>query len=268
MTTIMVPPPGRLAELEAIVERGLVTFVEVGRALQEIRDAKLYKATHTTFEAYCKERWNFSASRGRQLIAAAGVAGRLESVTRVTVPSERHARALAPLVDAKGPEEAARVYAKASVNGTPTVAAVEVAVAEHVIGREPVSVHEEIAGALGMPVETVVQAERDYFDPLAAMESAASAIESVNEKVPEDVAAVLDDAMERLELAAYRLRHGERARHDAAPGDVGLTSAQWAKLQPKIGALLDAMNDRHLYIGRGKKARAWRALRDAMRVLS
>jgi len=103
-------PPARLAELEAVVERGLTTFVEVGRALMEIRDSRLYRASHATFEMYCAERWHFTASRGRQLISAAEVAGVLETATRVTLPTERHARELAPLVAAQGPEAAAKLY--------------------------------------------------------------------------------------------------------------------------------------------------------------
>ena len=30
-----------------------------------------YRATHPTFEAYCRERWGFTASRARQMIRAA-----------------------------------------------------------------------------------------------------------------------------------------------------------------------------------------------------
>ena len=36
----------RLAELEATVAAGLRTFVEVGEALREIRDQRLYRADH------------------------------------------------------------------------------------------------------------------------------------------------------------------------------------------------------------------------------
>ena len=39
-----------LAECEAVIERGLATFVEVGRALLHIRDERLYRAAHRTFE--------------------------------------------------------------------------------------------------------------------------------------------------------------------------------------------------------------------------
>jgi hypothetical protein len=42
----------RRTELENVIERGLSTFVEVGNALLEIRDSKLYRETHPTFEAY------------------------------------------------------------------------------------------------------------------------------------------------------------------------------------------------------------------------
>ena len=57
-----VPQRGRLAELEAIVERGQKTFLEVGRALREIRDGRLYKKNYSTFEEYCQRRWGMGRS--------------------------------------------------------------------------------------------------------------------------------------------------------------------------------------------------------------
>jgi len=68
----------RLAELEIVVGQGLDTFIEVGTALMEIRDSRLYKELHPTFEEYCLERWGFTASRARQMIAA------VKTVTDVT----------------------------------------------------------------------------------------------------------------------------------------------------------------------------------------
>lgn len=84
----------RLAELEAVVERGKQTFIEVGAALAEIRDQRLYRAEHTTFEDYCRSRWGFTASRGRQLISGAVKALEIASVTGVTPASEREVRRL------------------------------------------------------------------------------------------------------------------------------------------------------------------------------
>jgi len=89
----------RLAELEATIERGLQTFVDVGNALLEIRDGRLYRQTHGTFEDYCRERWGFTDRRARMLMSAAETVGVLETGTTVPVlPStERQARPLTAL---------------------------------------------------------------------------------------------------------------------------------------------------------------------------
>ena len=60
-----------LAECERVIERGMQTFVEVGEALAKIRDSRLYRETHATFEAYCRERWGFTRMRASQLIESA-----------------------------------------------------------------------------------------------------------------------------------------------------------------------------------------------------
>ena len=84
------PERGRLDELEAVIERGMQTFVEVGEALMEIRDGRLYKQDYGTFEAYCKERWGFSRGHGYRLIAAA----ELSPVGDIPPANERQAREL------------------------------------------------------------------------------------------------------------------------------------------------------------------------------
>ncbi len=38
----------RLTELESVIDRGLETFMEVGRALLEIRESKLYRKSYKT----------------------------------------------------------------------------------------------------------------------------------------------------------------------------------------------------------------------------
>jgi VRR-NUC domain len=80
----------RLGELEAVIERGVQTFVEVGEALMEIRDSRLYKQTHSSFESYLRQRWNISRPRGYQLIDAA----KLSTTVDTPVENERRARAL------------------------------------------------------------------------------------------------------------------------------------------------------------------------------
>lgn len=99
MTTLAPAEVQRLEVLESVIDAGMQTFVHVGNALLEIRDARLYRATHATFEDYCQARWRFNSSRARQLIAAAEVAGNLQSVTTVTLlpATESQARPLTTL---------------------------------------------------------------------------------------------------------------------------------------------------------------------------
>lgn len=115
----------RLADLEAVIHAGIASFVEVGDALLEIRDSKLYRVSFSTFEEYTRKRWGFTHQRASQLMTAAGVVAALpESAT--TVANEAQARALAPVLRVRGPEVAAAVLAEAieATNGHVTAAAI------------------------------------------------------------------------------------------------------------------------------------------------
>jgi hypothetical protein len=79
----------RLEELEKTIARGKKTFVEVGLALAEIRDLRLYKREYSGFEEYCRKKWGWTKQHAYRLIEAAPIA---ESNPRVT--SERAAREL------------------------------------------------------------------------------------------------------------------------------------------------------------------------------
>src|SRR5215471_844919 len=78
------PERGRLVELESVIARGLGSFVEVGRALQEIRDRRLYREQHATFEGYCRERFRMTRQHANRTIRAAVVAGILEPIGSIT----------------------------------------------------------------------------------------------------------------------------------------------------------------------------------------
>ncbi len=105
----------RLEVLESVIDAGLQTFVHVGNALLEIRDSRLYRQTHGTFEEYCREKLGFNSSRARQLIDAAQVVANIQSVTVVTLPdSETHVRPLVYL-----PPEAQREVWQVAVETAP-----------------------------------------------------------------------------------------------------------------------------------------------------
>ncbi len=108
---------------EAIIERGLESFVEVGTALLHIRDNRLYQKTHETFEDYCRERWDMTRGRINQIIRAVGVLENLD--TTVSKPeTESQTRPLASLP----PAEQRMVWDRAvetAPNGRVTAAHVE-----------------------------------------------------------------------------------------------------------------------------------------------
>jgi len=66
--------------LEEIIEHGLSSFIEVGNALSEIRDAKMYGNEYSTFEEYCEGRWGFQNKRAYQLIDAAKCVAEISTI--------------------------------------------------------------------------------------------------------------------------------------------------------------------------------------------
>ncbi len=76
-----------LNRLEAVVRRGLDADVEVGLALAEISDTRLYLHTHQTFEAYLRDRWSIGWRTGYQLIQAAELAGPPSTEAEVPAPA-------------------------------------------------------------------------------------------------------------------------------------------------------------------------------------
>lgn len=104
----------RLSDLEIVIERGQQTFIEVGLALAEIRDSRLYREAFATFEDYCRGRWGWGASHARNLIGSAEAIAEMASATIVALPSvanEGQARELAKIKD---PEIRAAVWEQAN----------------------------------------------------------------------------------------------------------------------------------------------------------
>jgi hypothetical protein len=96
MSDIAATERERLDQLEAVIERGARMFIEAGIALAEIRDSRLYRDSHATFESYCLDRWQMSRPHAYRLIDAATVANAV-SPTGDSPATESVARELAPL---------------------------------------------------------------------------------------------------------------------------------------------------------------------------
>ncbi len=70
-----------LEQLEGVIQRNIGAFYEVGRALMEIRDKGLYRDVlgYDTFEAYCKDRWDFGKWYAYKLMDSASVINELDN---------------------------------------------------------------------------------------------------------------------------------------------------------------------------------------------
>jgi hypothetical protein len=125
----------RLTDLEGVIERGLATFIEVGQALREIRDSRLYRERYSTFEDYCRERWEFNDRRASQLIAAAEVSTTVGTSEIPAPANEAVARELAPL---RGdPERLRDVWARAVERGEGRPTALDVMAVKAEMAPEP-----------------------------------------------------------------------------------------------------------------------------------
>lgn len=106
-----------LEQCEAVIAKGWETFVEVGKALANIRDKKLYRTTHRTFEAYCRERWQYRKSYAYYLINAAQVVTYLSTIVdkKELLPScEAQVRPLVGL----DPTQIKEIWQEATNGGT------------------------------------------------------------------------------------------------------------------------------------------------------
>jgi protein gp37 len=123
---VTVQDRARFAELETNIER---SAKEVGKALLEIRDEKLYKkvAGFSTFQEYCRERWQMSRPRAYQLIDAAQIASNLSTVVDNPPTSERQVR---PLTTLEPEEQREAWFLATQADPKPTATVVAQAVEE------------------------------------------------------------------------------------------------------------------------------------------
>jgi len=88
----------RLAQLETLIARNQEHFCEIGKALKEIRDSRLYKlALFETFEAYVKARWDIGRAHAYRLIKFYEVIHNLSPIGDILPANESQVRPLAQL---------------------------------------------------------------------------------------------------------------------------------------------------------------------------
>lgn len=134
---------GDLRALEVRIEEGQQAFVVVAQALLEIRDRKLYRDTHSTFQNYCRMRWGFSGAHAYRFIEAACVIQdvKMSPMGDVLPTTERQCRPLTVVEPEKRAEVFSKAVQKAKSENKPVAARhVEAAVNEHIERPEVVHV--------------------------------------------------------------------------------------------------------------------------------
>jgi hypothetical protein len=109
---------GRLQSLEAVIEKGRQTFIDVGMALTEIKEKRLWKG-YGSFKGYLEKRWNFSRQYAYMQIEAYEAA--MDVTTVVDTPNEKTAREFVKVPKEERPKVAETAKAVAAESGRETI---------------------------------------------------------------------------------------------------------------------------------------------------
>ena len=105
---------------ENVIEKAQQTFLDVATALAIIRDGRLYRETHSTFEDYCREKWGWGRAYCYQIIGGADAVKSLPPEMSTMVDNQRQARELAKV----DPENRVEVLQAVSEAGPVTAKAI------------------------------------------------------------------------------------------------------------------------------------------------
>lgn len=157
----------RKRECEAVIERGIKTFVDVGTALLEIRDNRYYREEYETFEEYCRVKWGWERRHAYRLIDSAKVFENVSRGTQIAPATERQARPLTSL-EPEQQIEAWKVAVETAPDGKITAAHVQSVVdAIREPEKRPVSYH-------------VSDDSYDWYTPIECIEAAREVLGSID----------------------------------------------------------------------------------------
>ena len=93
----------RLRTLVRTIDRGMSTFLEVAKALEEVRSSRLYRGTHTDFQSWCKDTLALARSSVDCLIRS-GETAQLLIDNGAQLPSNTSEAVIRPLASLPSPE--------------------------------------------------------------------------------------------------------------------------------------------------------------------
>lgn len=108
--------------MEGVIQSHLESFSKAGDALVAIRDGRLYRETHGTFEDYCRERWEMSKTQANRLIAAAQVIHNIEKVKESKDIAEHLSESAVRPLTGLTPKQQQKVIRKVAEKAPPPIA--------------------------------------------------------------------------------------------------------------------------------------------------
>jgi hypothetical protein len=161
-----------LAAAEERIRKGIAAFSDAGEALAMIRDRKLYRATHMSFDTYVMARWKIGTDYAAKLIAAAVICQEMTSNGLPAPAREIHARQLKRVEPAHRPQ----VWQAAldAAGGDPEAVTAE-AIAEIAAPRRTAKGRMKAPAAIklrGKGWNLVMERKRADIDPIAVLTEA------------------------------------------------------------------------------------------------
>lgn len=124
-------------ELEKVVK---TSFVQAGRALKILRDKRLYRNTHQSFEDYCFEVFAMGRSHSYRLIDASivveNLSGKMSPIGDILPTNESQVRPLTKLNDASEQLSVWSEAVKSAGDKVPTAKLVKSIVAEYILSKQ------------------------------------------------------------------------------------------------------------------------------------
>jgi hypothetical protein len=172
----------RLSEQESIIQE---SGSAVGRALMVIRDERLYRAEHKTFEDYCQTRWGMTRQHVNRQISYVKVVENLEPMGSKP-ESERQARPLSKL-PAEEQAEAWQEAVNTAPEGKVTAKHVEEVVERRTTKDETTQAEPEDPPRVRTATEELNEPEQPERPVSVAMDKAREALAVLREIPPYDV---------------------------------------------------------------------------------
>jgi hypothetical protein len=203
------PERSDLRRLEAIIEKGKQTFIEIGVALKKIRDEKLYREKWNTFEAYCEDKFEFKKSQAYRLIEASEVVTKIKASPfgdELEIKTETQARELAKVPEEDWQEVIDVVADSQAKTGKPATAKTFKEAAEKVAEkREEKPIIPKPGAEKVSPAKVIDAFYRAHFPPLVrGLDSAAEAIGKQGENYK-----IANGALNTFSKAVDKMREGK-----------------------------------------------------------